>query len=77
MSQPRGTISCQGKVGFDSAPLAHEAAARRKGRKPYRCKFCGKWHVSGDNHGKDMRRGEKIRNWHGSGEMTEHRGRGG
>jgi len=41
--------SCWGKVAFDTAFLAVEVNARRtkRGKKnqPYRCAFCGKWHL--------------------------------
>lgn len=41
--------ACEGKRSFDSHSLAQSAAKRRSGRSAYRCKFCRKWHVGGNN----------------------------
>lgn len=42
---------CEGKERFQSPNLAHKVAGRRRHgewhehRQPYRCKFCGFWHI--------------------------------
>ncbi|SDH75131.1 hypothetical protein SAMN05421742_11186 [Roseospirillum parvum] len=38
---------CRGKARFQSPCLAWRAARRRPGRRLYRCRFCGGWHVGG------------------------------
>jgi hypothetical protein len=51
---------CRGKASFDSPALA-VAVSRRKPkdgpREPYRCSFCGKWHIGG---GKVIDRSRKV-----------------
>lgn len=40
--------ACQGKHGYVSPALAHQAAGRakmKKGIQVYRCKLCGLWHI--------------------------------
>ncbi len=41
---------CEGKIAMD-APHAF-AAAKRKKRSAYKCRFCGKWHVGTRRMGK-------------------------
>lgn len=42
--------SCEGKASFNCYSTASTAAKRRKARKAYRCKYCGKYHVGTQRH---------------------------
>lgn len=42
-------IGCAGKVAFDDRARAEKAAARRVGRKVYKCEFCHEYHVGTDD----------------------------
>lgn len=40
--------SCEGKQGFgsrDGAQRAMHSESTRRSCEPYRCRYCGKWHV--------------------------------
>lgn len=41
--------ACEGKQALATPEMARAAAARRPGRKAYRCQWCGFWHVGHPN----------------------------
>ena len=42
---PTRESSCLGKVAITDPSIARRAAKRKKGRMPYKCRYCGLWHV--------------------------------
>lgn len=45
MTQDTKLSSCEGKIGFDGFGSAARANRHGGNNRPYRCSFCGKWHL--------------------------------
>ena len=45
MTQDTKLAACEGKIGFDGFGAAARAIRPGGNNRPYRCSFCGKWHL--------------------------------
>ena len=45
MTHDTKLAACEGKIGFDGYGAASRANRHGGNNRPYRCLFCGKWHL--------------------------------